>query len=427
MLTWWRKEVAGQSQRELAEHLRVARTSVTNWERGTRLASLDVDRIDRALDAGGVLAGLLWAFGTPEGLEPVRFSSYVFPESMDPVWMWVRSESPDVGIQADWGLYRFAGEFELGENGMFVTVGASIDESPVVVQLSAPGWIDFGRGELPTRIAGAPVKDAIDIFQPSDATGGINTMLSTNLHERFEHAPTREMAELGNDALKPVESFLDVMDRSTGGPRSRSRPPVREGLSALERSRFVRMRKARKLSFSETAARLTTMTDTHVGKDTLRRFESGTGKPHDPLLPVALDHVLGGNGHLALTKITGGHGSGAVSFPPYWRAPVWLDFVGPERDDADERPVAELQWGSWRRRITGQLPMQVISHSSMVPLRITTDPDVHWTAGVGRLIGATPIDDEWVPDSVTTTQQALSTYEDVLLQAVKHASTHRHD
>jgi transcriptional regulator with XRE-family HTH domain len=427
LLRWWRTEVAHLSQRALAERLGVARTAVTNWEHDVRLASIDIERIDSAMGGDGALADLLWAFGTPEGLEPGRVWTNVFRGPSCPVWMWIRGATGRVRVDAEWGLYAFATELDLPPNGLFVTVGASIDDSPVSVILSEPGWIDFGRGELPLEIPGAVVVDAVEVMRPSSANREVfNDLLSANLAALFERSP-REVRGLGERALRPVASFLDELAK----PETSSRPwpPLPEGIDELDRTRFARLREARKLSLAETAGRLRSMTGASVGKDTLRRFESGKGEPHDPLLPARLDHVLGGNGHLAVMAVLSSERPGSVTFPGFWDAPIWLEFewVGPERDDdpGGSRSVAELLWGGWRRTVDGDLPLLVICHGSPRALRVDTAPGVRWTAGIGRRLGATPINHAWVPTSVDTTQQAIEDYQGVLIDAMKNKRDHR--
>jgi transcriptional regulator with XRE-family HTH domain len=213
-----------------------------------------------------------------------------------------------------------------------------------------------------------------------------------------------------------VASFLNEMARPQLSPRPW--PPLPERVGELERARFARLREARKLSLAETATRLRTATGASVGKDTLRRFESGKGEPHDLLLPARLDHVLRANGHLAVMAVLSSERSGTVTFPDFWDGPVWLEF---ERGDGDStsRSVADLEWSGWRRTVEGDPPLLVICHGAPRSLRVTTAPGVRWVAGLGRRAGATPIDHGWVPNSVDTTRQAIEQYQGVLIDAMK--------
>jgi transcriptional regulator with XRE-family HTH domain len=379
------------------------------------MASIDIERIDAVVDANGVLAGMLWAFGTPEGIEPNHIWTNVFPGDSSPVWMWLRHSQESLHLRAEWGIYGIDDEIQLGHNGLIVTLGASIPESPLVVQLSDAGWVDFGRGQPPEHIDGLPVVDAMQLMTSSSAKGDFANLLSATIVERFENEPPHEIATLPQETQKSMETFLGQVDQNGAAPPVGSWPVLREGIDQIDRSRFREMRQARRLSFADVRQRLADQTNITVGKDTLSRFEKGTGEPHEPLLPVALDHVLGGNGRLVLAELSSGTGPGAVTVPDFWKAPVWLAFSG----DAAEF-VVELRWGEWRRRLEGPLPQLVICHSAMAPLRIIADPEVHWTVGVGRRSGAMPINHGWVPASVDTANAALSTYQDALLDAVRH-------
>ncbi|MGH1491645.1 MAG: helix-turn-helix transcriptional regulator [Acidimicrobiales bacterium] len=432
LLRWWREDIAGISQRELADELGVARTAVTNWEQGSRMVSLDFERVDQTLQADGVLAGLLWSFDTPSGMQARHVWSSVYPGASSPVWMWIRCSTPTIAIEAEWGFYRFEGEVAPGENGLLVTLGVSIEQSPVVVQLSSPGWVDFGRGVVPPDVPGAPEVDPVSLVVPSSASGDFSEMLSSDIAKQFAESPTPEVAGLGEEGLKPVESLIGrsrAADRSARQPSGAARvwPSISEGLEVPERARFKALREARGLSLIETSRRLAEVTGTKASKDTLRRFEDDKGDPHDRLLQVALDQVLGGNGHLAVMEIASGHGPGTVKIPHYWTGPVWLAFSAApgvsstkKPDDADTR-IVDLQWGSWRRRIDGDLPLLVVSHAPLAPLRLATDKSTHWTVGVGRRAGAIPINHRWLPDSIDTTHDALSEYQRTLYGALRHA------
>lgn len=418
--------MSGLSQKKLADRLGVARTAVTNWERGTRMASIEIDRIDTGLDADGVLAGLLWAHGSPEALAPGRIWTNVYPGESTPVWMWLRSPSPTLTIEAEWGQYRIEAELELGVNGVLVTLGASVADSPVLVHLSEPGWVDFGRGAAPPDMAGLPTLDAYEAMRPGTDRGGFQDLLSKSIAEHLDQPRPLHARSLSPKALQSVRTFLEEVDRLEHREGAKTWPPVSEGIESVDRSRFTLMRHARRLSLLDTVQRLAGLTDTIVSKDTLRRFESDDGQPHDPLLPAALDHVLGGNGHLAMTKVGSGHGPGEVYFPRYWLAPVWLSFDrnGGGGANGNAESVVELHWGGWRRRIVGDMPMLIINHASMIPLRIIADASVGWTAGVGRITGAVPINQGWLPDSVDTTREALSTYEAALMDAARYNTVH---
>jgi transcriptional regulator with XRE-family HTH domain len=403
------------SQPQVAERLAVRPTALSNWENGARDISLDSATIDRALAADGVLAGLLWAFGTPEGLAAGRVWSKVFPGPSRPVWMWVRSNEPGIRIEGEWGVFRVEGEFDIGPNGVFVTVGGSVSESPVVVQLSRPGWVDFGWGDLPMQVPGATVLTALDVAQPSTASGAFMDLFSHTMAEGFDKSRPREIRNLARRSPLMVSSFFNGFSQPRPRPVTGPWPPVPDVVTPTSRLQYARLRSARNLSLVETTERLIAETGISVGKDTLRRFENGQGEPQDRSLPAALDHVLGAEGHLAIAEVRSGQGPGTVHFPRYWAAPVWFAFDGPGNDGI------ELQWGAWRRRIESELPLLVISHYAepQSPLRILTGRWTRWTAGVGRRPGAVPINHGWVPISMEEAQRAITDTEDAVLDAMR--------
>lgn len=405
----------GWSQQQVADRLSVGSTALSNWEHGTRVISLDIEQIDRALGADGVLAGLLWAFGSTEGLDPGRIWTKVFTGPSSPVWVWIRSPERRLRLEGEWGFFRVEAELEPGPNGIMVAVGASVSESPVVLQLSAPGWCDFGRGELPPVVPGCPVLTAVDMVRPSTATGVFMDLFTADLEERLKRTQAQEKAA---SALSPkavasfIASFNMARSRTENGPW----PPVPEGTDTVDRQRYARLRRARSLSLAQLADRLGTQTDISASKDTLRRFENDQGEPHDRLLPVALDHVLGADGHLALSELRSGQGPGVVRFPYYWHAPVWLAFDGPEPETE-----IELHWGAWWRKLQGDLAMLLVCHHSdpLSALRIVAGPRVRWTAGVGRPKGAVPINHGWVPTSVDAAKRSISDTQHALLESIR--------
>ncbi len=413
IVRWWRTEVLGLSQQQVAERLSVGSTALSNWEHGTREISIGFDQIDQALDGGGALTHLLGLVGTPRGLAPARVWSKVFPGPSRPIWAWVRSPETRLRVEGEWGVFRMDTETELGPNGLFLTSGGSLEGSPIVFLLSAPGWVDFGFGELPATPPGATVVEAMSLVQPSSATGVFMELFTADLRQRLKRYTTDAPASHGlNPGLLSTIVSGFAQPRESTGPAQW--PPLPEGIETVNREGFARLRQARSLSLAQAAERLAVETDITASKDTLRRFEHDQGEPHDRLLPAALDHVLRAEGHLALSEIRSGVGPGTVRFPLWWRAPVWLSI-----DGADDE--TELQWGTWRRRIEGDPPQLLICHhcDPTVSLRVAGGANVRWTVGVGRPLGAMPINHGWIPMSIDAAQRALSETQYAVLDALR--------
>ena len=411
VLRWWRSDVLGLKQHEAAERLAVESSTVSNWERNTRTSSLDLETLDRALAGDGVLANLMWAYGTAKGLDAGRVWTKVFPGPSSPVWMWIRADSPTIAVEAEWGAFRFEKQFEIGANGTFVTVGASVPDSPVVVYLSEPGWADFGRGALPDAIPEARVFSAVSEFTASSAEGLFVELLRSSLESEL----AADSGGSGSSALEASASLADFV-RNRRDRSGLARWPLRpEGIDAVERANFSRLREARHLSLPQLADRLAKQTDVVVGRDTLRRFEIDVGEPHDRMLPIALDHVLGADGRLAAVAVKSGCGSATVSFPPYWRGPVWIAL-----EPNEPETVVVLGRGRWRRELRANAASLASVHwfDPKVPLRIEAAPSLSWAVGLGRRAGTEAIDQGWVPGSVDTAQQAVADAQEAVTRAL---------
>ncbi|MEM9134645.1 MAG: helix-turn-helix transcriptional regulator [Actinomycetota bacterium] len=385
------------TQQQAADRLNVQPSSLSNWEREARAISIDLASIDDALKGEGVLESLLWAARTPEGLEPGHVWTKVFPGESCPVWAWIRGTTPTIFLEAEWGVARIDTMLEPGPNGFFITVGASVPDSPVVVHLSEPGWADFGRGELPDEIPGAQILPAVSIFSASSADG--------RFMEYFRSHMQAELADGDDGVLESVKRF--ATDRSRRQPvvePQKSWPVSEHGLDPVDRQRFATLRQARDLSRTELAKRVSAATGSPVSRDTVRRFEIDLGQPHDPLLPVALDHVLGADGRLAALELKAGRGPASIGMPPFWRGPIWLAFEAP--DDT----TAVLHRNRWKRELPLSGSMLVSTHwfEPDVPLRIDVPDGVSWQVGVGQRPAAEPIDQNWEPISVEEAQDAAS-------------------
>lgn len=411
VLRWWRTEVLGLTQQECAEMINVRPSALSNWERGRRAISVDLDSLDAALGADGVLSGLLWTQGSPKGIDAGQLWTKVFPGESRPVWVRMRSSTSRLTITGEWGVARMRTELEPGPNGVFITVGASVPDSPVIFHLSDPGWADFGSGPIPSRIPGAQVIDAVSLLERSSADGAFVDLFSLSLADKFA-ARSKDILELAEPIRETVEHFLE--DRV--GHDVPSWPPQPEGIEEVERQRFARLREARGLSLMAMAERLNAVTDIEVGRDTLRRFETDVGQPHDRMLPVAMDYALGAEGRLAALELRVGRGSDAVSFPPYWRGPIWVRVA----DDRGSGRIV-LRRGNWHREYRFDGPSLVSAHwfDPSVPIRIEAEPQTRWAVGVGRIAGAESVDQGWAPITMEAAQQSLVETERALFTAME--------
>lgn len=419
LLRWWRSDVRGLTQQQAADQLCVQASALSNWERGTRAIPADLTQIDRALAGGQVLADLLRAHGTPQGLKPDRSWSKVFPGPSGPVWMWLRSPSSSISLAAEWGVASLEIEMELGANGVFLTLPVSVHDSPVIVRLSKPGWVDFGRGELPPGVPDASVIEAVNHFRPSSADGTFMQLFVSSMIGKMS-TRSRDIVQVARLAPRQVARFFAALSSGTApDPPPIPPPSVHDRDKGLDRLGFAQLRQARGLSLMEVAEILSAETDLEVSRDTLRRFESGIGTPHERMLPAGLDHVLGAEGHLAALDIRSASGDGAVSVPCYWRGPVWIEIEG-----RAETPDLTLQRGKWHREVEapGRVLLSFHWFDPAVPLRIRAPANVRWTFGIGRRAAAESIDQNWAPGTFDVAQEAISQTELAITTALTDVS-----
>lgn len=415
VLRWWRSDVLHLTQQEAAERLNVRSSALSNWERGTRTISVDLAEIDDALKGEQVLEGLLWAYRTPEGLDPGRVWTKVFAGPSQPVWLWLRSPAAKLWFEGEWGVARMETELQLGPNGAFITVGASIADSPVVVHCSEPTWADFGYGELPGDVPGAPVVSAVSMFGRSSADGQFMQLFSSDIANKYSSGEP-DVLDLADASPKAIVSYVhDQSLPAAEKPVPRRWPPSPEGIDGVDRERFAALRRARGLSRMTLADRLADLTGIDVSRDTLRRFETDVGRPHDPMLPVALDHALGAGGRLAVLEIRAGSGSDVVMLPSFWRGPIWIELE-------NERGSGEVVFrrGNWHRELSFSGKTLVSAHwfEPSVPFRITTEGTTRWRLGVGRRAGAEPADQNWAPATINAAQEGLAETEQAIFTAV---------
>jgi len=227
----------------------------------------------------------------------------------------------------------------------------------------------------------------------------------------------------GGPQVDPLAMFAHRYARAMPHRSPGPWPPVPDGNDTIDRNRFAVLRKARGLSLNQTVDRVAAETGVACSRDTLRRFETDQGRPFDRSLPAALDHVLGAEGHLALTVLRSGHGPAAVAIPFFWHGPIWIALDSP----GDEVTV-ELRWAKWARVLTGGPPLLLISHYAdpSAPLRIVCEPVTEWTVGLGRPAGAVPINHGWTPVSVEAAQEALQSTQAAILDAIGDAVPRPH-
>src|SRR5262249_27829869 len=63
-----------------------------------------------------------------------------------------------------WGAFGSSLAQDCGDDGLFVATPISMPNPAAWIRLAHPGWVDFGRGEVPTQL-GIPVVDGLAIAE----------------------------------------------------------------------------------------------------------------------------------------------------------------------------------------------------------------------------------------------------------------------
>lgn len=395
LVRWWRTDVLGISQLDLARQLGCSPATVSNWETGVAAPPGDPTVFRAQLGSGDALAGLLWAIGTPRGLDPDRIWTNVYPSDARASWIWVRPAASGISLrmQAEWGVAYVDLVTPPGAGGALFWVPLAMPELPLLVRLSAPGWVDFGQGPLPDRVLDVPVIDCRPhlrrVSYASHVLGEVARRAAVHQH------PGQARNRWGNSAASHLHRALLALGATD--QRANWVEPLSGSVRPLPvtgRAAFARLRQARRLSLEGTATLLRRDLGFAVGAETIRRFESNDDwTPRSTHLAAALDQGLGAAGRLAVEAVPTS-GRDRVRLPPFWRGPVWVEL----HPGSAPTPV-RLDWGGWRKDVLVSGACVLSSHCTnpVAELRIVAPASVTWRAGIGRRAEARPIDRNWWP------------------------------
>lgn len=400
IIRWWRSEVAGLTQRDLADRIGRAPSAISAWESSHTHPSVSLAALDTAMGADGALASLLWSAKTPQELAPRRTWTHIAREPRTTTWIWLRSQpGADIEIEWEWGISSVRAVLSPDVYGVILTVPLHMPEQPLVVHLSPPGWVDFGRGELPRRPPGIRVIDARTLVTPVayDSVALGDLLPGSTLTPDALPAPILTEGH-------PARRLLSFAIRATRLSGRRHPEPVPPLLTPrpVGTDPMAAFRRARGLSYRSLSERLARELGVTASADTLRRLEQGLAQARDQRLEGAVDQVLGADGRLCSGEIRRAvHGPGTVQFPPFWSGPVWLEF--PHVDGPT--PVA-LRWGGWQKdlRLTGPSAVRTHCVTPQEPLRVDISRRSRWSAGLGWWDEAHPVDRNWIP---TTAERAM--------------------
>jgi transcriptional regulator with XRE-family HTH domain len=425
LLRAWRTEM-GWTQDDVARLVRVSRAAVTSWETDARRIPVQaLEDLDFACVAGGCLADLVRAVGSPQGSRdgswaagPRRGWGHVFLGEPGPVWAWVRPAAGDrVAGYSRTGLLGMRFDEVTGPDGIFLTEPYASSRLPLRVMLSEPGWVDFGRGAVPAWLE-RPFKTSAGLADAEVITAGhpVIGYYVQEFRERDRGTPQtlrdRLRALVGPERWDRLESQVrrpqePPADWHRNGGTDPRPPATARGRMVLHR----RLREARALSQADAAAAVSALLagaggpgEARVTRQQVRNYEEGRAS-RVRYLPALLDMAYGAFGWSCWEPVRvtrTGAGEFEAAFPGWWVGPVGVTAV----PSAAFPSPGSLTLTSRYRRFDCPLPGAgsrapvTVEHLRMPdepPLRLRVPPGWHLQAHVGHGFDAIDADATWRP------------------------------
>jgi transcriptional regulator with XRE-family HTH domain len=425
LLRAWRTEL-GWTQDDVARTVRVSRAAVTSWETDARrIPAQALQDLDFACVAGGCLVDLVRAVGSSQGCwdgswvaGPRQCWGHVFPGEPGPVWAWVRPGTGDrVAGHSRMGLLGMRFDQETGPDGIFLTQPYASSRMALRVMLSEPGWVDFGRGTVPSWLE-RPVKTSAGLADAEVIITGhpvieryvqaIRTRdrgAPETLRDRLRTLVDPERWDLLESQLRRRGEPADDPPRSAGAD---PRPPgVAEERMALHR----RLREARAMSQADAAAAASALLAeagraevARVTREQVRNYEEGRAS-RVQYLPALLDMAYGAFGWSCWEPVRvtrTGTGKFEAAFPGWWVGPVGVTAV----PSAAFPSPGSLTLTSYNRRSDCPLPgagsrapvtVELLRMPGEPPLRLQVPPGWQLAAHMGHSADAVDADATWRP------------------------------
>jgi hypothetical protein len=391
----------GLLQVDVARKLFCDASLISKWEANRDVPRASQISLDTAYGAGGCLGDLLLAIGTPKTL-PARHRWYHnFGPSGGPVWAWIRSMTPGGSEgRITWGPYGFTIAVPGGPAGMIINAPVSVNNPPTLVQLEQPGWVDFGRGNVPDWVS-APVVDGAQLLDVSDQGKNETIGLIADHMRGLLDVHGRTQGELAAFLRQRPELVAEVLGRvrqRAAVERLAPTPRLEAVVDPARGARLCAIRRGRGIFQREVAGLLTTQEGTDglppITSYHIRVIEdSGISKVD--FLVERLDILYRCDGLLTCSPIGPLRaGVGEARFPDFWVGNVWLDIEPAE----GQRTDVELLWGGYRRPLSLEGRTAVTLRKSLAgqpPLLVKTCEDCRWQAGVGFRPDAVDVNQNW--------------------------------
>lgn len=395
ILRLWRYDFAGMTQQKVALGLNYgSRATVNMWETGERgIKFWMVKKLDELFCAGGALADMTLAMGSPHGLPGHRRWALNRQDEAGPNWAWLRPNpgyDPTPAPPVDPTAHRMSARVEwcglaleidelCSRDGVFVQFPSSDPGLTIRVTLGEPGWVNFGRAVMP-RSLGIPVHDFLTAAQPIGGPQRLAGLVSPTVARRYLNDPAfahrlREHFEKHPDLLEAAVRAGHGGATNGCAPGTRHHPqpnprlidpldsdPVAQPLTGPPMSRpftdpdYTRLRDARCYSQAEAAGyaedlrlprRTGAATPTgssskgngageRVTKGKVGRVERG-GRPRVPHIRALLDKVYAADGYTCSERVEplSPRSPFEVRFPRWWVGPVWFTFSPHDKASLD--------------------------------------------------------------------------------------------
>ncbi len=420
LLAAWMPSSRTPTNSSLAAALNLSQAAVSNWfSRASSLNWSDIARIDDALAAEGAFEDFLRALTTPNALEPDTVWRHN-PGGTGPHWAWIRpAGDDDRPFMATVRIGPFAADYTPppGRVGGIIWSAAAPVNPATQIELSRPGWVDFGRGRVPGSL-GVSVTDIVEATRFDDPGHDHAFGVGIGIIERAGRHRPRWLLEVADATGAPVELLREAVQyvkTMTGSAQQVQTGPIAQPSHQWDGPSYAVLREQRRYSQRDVVSILARdRNPLGLGRSALDRFENGANV-RVPLLAARLDRLYQGDGRTGYwpVPVAAGEVVDAVEFPSWWVGPVWLSFRGPGSGRCT------LEWAPWRK------PLQVAS-GGVVEIRRSSETSepltVHipsgWvlTAGIGRHPAAVDANEHWLVMKEAV-QQFFQYYFDVTVRA----------
>ncbi|HEV7762175.1 MAG TPA: helix-turn-helix transcriptional regulator [Acidimicrobiales bacterium] len=345
LLRVWRTDIAGLRQAEVAELLSTNKATVSMWEHAKRGITFEaLNALDDRYDAGGALADMAQALGTPAGLPPRRTWTRYPSGAYGTGWAWLRPGPGQDRVDATltWGPIPLACSQPCDAQGILLQFPIAAPDVVVTIRLAEPGWVDFGRSEAAPEL-GIPVHAVPS--SPALTLGDVMPagLVSPRLAQRFDCHPAFAAAISRFFGARPdlVRRAFAARPSLTDAPGGLTvdRPHDDRAVPCFTNEQYRALRHGRCLTLADAAALATKLLpDEPVSADRVRRFERGA-TPQARQLRARLDHVYEAGGYTCNepVHVKDYRPPFTVTFPRYWVGPVWFAFGSDGRAPTEVR------------------------------------------------------------------------------------------